>query len=109
MTDGGTERRAPRFATRLPTQWRWSLVAGDVSVSNMSRGGLFLRSRETVKAGSFLQLEVKLPDGPVDLFVVVRYRTELGMGVAIHTVSADHQQRWLAHCEALETRPRSSA
>jgi hypothetical protein len=101
MRDGGIDRRAPRFVTSLPTHWRWSLVAGDVAVTNMSRGGLFLRTRETVAPGSFLQLEVRLPSGPAELFVVVRYTLPSGMGVEIHTISDEDQERWLGYCETL--------
>jgi hypothetical protein len=97
------ERRSPRFATSLPTRWRYSLTTGVVA-TDASREGLFLRSTYTASLGSLLQLEVELPTGIVELVVLVRFIGETnrgaGMGVEIlQAVTEIGRARWINYCE----------
>ncbi|MBK6847993.1 MAG: Hsp70 family protein [Proteobacteria bacterium] len=61
------ERRDPRY----PVTWAVSIRAADwlevqqLSTENVSRGGLFIRTRSQAAPGTRLQIELTLPDGTV--------------------------------------------
>jgi len=71
---------------------------------NMSSGGVFVATYRSLPAGSRLDLQISLPDGPLRVAGVVRWRREAsndvspGLGIAFEDLDADALARVEQFC-----------
>jgi len=110
---GSEDRRTKRVRCCLPA--RWKRLSGDVHAVaiDINVHGLFLRTDAETDPNMLMKMEIKLPDGPVQVIGVARFvgqnQQGRGIGVAIFAMDDDQKRRWLAHYRNLvgAARPRA--
>ncbi len=95
-------RRSERIQTQLRVRWmRRRVIEGIAADINLN--GIFLRTDELTAPGSFMQLEIHLPDGVMTVFGAARFvgATQSGVGIGVEFVVIDERARvrWNAHYE----------
>jgi hypothetical protein len=114
MTETENKRRYPRV--RVPKNalvaWKNGSQKFVSPVENLALGGLFIRTKDPLNAGTMLQLVFNTPQGQVRVRAVVRnVKAGEGMGVAIVSMEQEDRGRldqWLRKLSkpdhAVETR-----
>src|SRR5258708_2040255 len=106
MTESENKRRYPRV--RVPKNalvaWKNGSQKFVSPVENLALGGLFIRTKDPLNAGTMLQLVFNTPQGQVRVRAVVRnVKAGEGMGVAIVSMEQEDRGRvdqWLKQLAA---------
>ena len=99
-----------RRSERILTNWRASLCGSrggmTATVTDASLEGLFVRTRELPEIGQVVWLMVELPDGPMEVFGVVRFVGETiagrGAGIELLPLGTRNRERWINAYQGLE-------
>src|SRR5882724_4443135 len=108
MTETQNKRRYPR--AKVPKNalvaWKNGTQKFVSPVENLALGGLFIRTKEPLNAGTMLQLVFNTPQGQVRVRAVVRnVKAREGMGVLIVSMEQEDRGRldqWLKQLTAQE-------
>jgi len=108
MTETQNKRRYPRV--KVPKSalvaWKNGCQKFVSPVENLALGGLFIRTKNPLRAGTMLQLVFNAPQGQVRVRAVVRnVKAGEGMGVAIVSMEQEDRGRvdqWLKQLAAQE-------
>jgi hypothetical protein len=77
----------------------------DGTVTDVNLNGLFVRTSRPGEIGRIVAVRVQLPDGPMDVFGLVRFvgRSSAGhgMGVELLVMAAPKKKRWTSQYHAL--------
>src|SRR5207245_11583210 len=87
-----SKRRSERIPGSLPVRWIRKSGIIETTAADINLHGMFVRSAPgRIKPGEMLQLQVVLPDGNLDVFVVARFvgQTESGAGVGVEIFVMD--------------------
>jgi hypothetical protein len=107
-----SKRRSERIAVTLPVRWIRRPNDVETIAIDMNIHGMFLRTDEpSVLPGQLMQVEVKLPEGSLELFVIARFvgLTERGLGIGVEIFVMDDVARgkWANYYRALAVQRRS--
>src|SRR6266700_1321700 len=108
MTETQNKRRYPR--AKVPKNalvaWKNGCQKFVSPVENLALGGLFIRTKDPLSAGTMLQLMFNTPQGQVRVRAVVRnVKVGEGMGVAIVSMEQEDRGRvdqWLKQLKTAE-------
>jgi len=111
--DGANKRKSERLENELPVAYR--SVDGFITdwVTNISRGGLFINSRQPLPQGTTVRLIIQLPDTPFPFDLTGRVVRVIdvdnaggedpGMGVEFVDIDEDKRGRIEKFVEKLRT------
>jgi hypothetical protein len=107
-----SRRRSERIPVTVPVKWIRRMNDVDAIAIDINLHGMFLRTDETgVLPGQLMQVEVLLPDGVLELFVIARFvgLTERGLGIGVEIFVMDDVARgkWGNYYRAQAARRRS--
>ncbi|MGC4113561.1 MAG: TIGR02266 family protein [Myxococcales bacterium] len=111
--DGANKRKSERLENELPVAYR--SVDGFITdwVTNISKGGLFINSRQPLPQGTTVRLIIQLPDAPFPFDLTGRVVRVIesdnaggeppGMGVEFVDIDEDKRARIEKFVERLRT------
>lgn len=111
--DGANKRKSERLENELPVAYR--SVDGFITdwVTNISKGGLFINSRQPLPQGTTVRLIIQLPDAPFPFDLTGRVVRVIeadnpgaeapGMGVEFVDIDEDKRARIEKFVEKLRT------
>ncbi len=104
------KRRSARLGVALPVRWLRRDGVQELLALDVNQHGMFLATDDLKPPGSLMQLEVLLPDGPLRMFVTVRFAGQsisgVGMGVELFVVETRQLERWFAFYRELTRQER---
>jgi hypothetical protein len=104
-TSAKSKRRSERVPCCMTVRWLRAHNPVEMMAKDANQHGMFLSTHLTIQPNSLMQLEVKLPSGPITVFAVSRFigQTGSGFGIGIELFLLDEPARkaWNANYRAL--------
>jgi hypothetical protein len=101
-------RKSPRFPVLLPISFSKDGLAGEGMIVNLSQEGCSIGCDEDVKQGSYLSLNISLPDEASPLVIdraVVRWSMQRAFGLEFIRMESEQKERLGRLVKALEAKP----
>src|SRR5690242_1611408 len=109
MSSSKSNRRSERMVTSLPVRWLLRSGSVDCVASDVNADGLFLRTDVSAMPGALMQLELRLPTGPITVFGVARFvgntLAGAGIGIELFMMGPPERRSWLGFYRSLIGQP----
>ncbi len=93
-----SQRRSERIWINLKVRWIRDGITRELSAIDMNQHGMFLVTDEVIRVGNLLRIEALVPNGPIIMFVKVRFvgfsQSCRGMGVELSMVDSKYRALW---------------
>jgi hypothetical protein len=97
-------RRTERVVVELSVKWNRGGMMTECTALDINAHGMFLSTHHVVEHGALMQVEVRLADRVLPMFVTARYvgRTMRGQGIGAEIFLIDDVSRshWMSYYEA---------
>jgi hypothetical protein len=101
-------RRTERIAVELSVKWSRGGLTTECTALDINAHGMFLSTHYIVEHEALMQIEVRLPERALSMFVTARYvgRTMRGHGIGVEIFLIDDvsHSHWMSFYEAAAAR-----